>query len=559
MQLKKLTFLLFITFVHCVYTDCNAAQYVNKIDPQIMLQNINNAGKIPPQYKNSCDGQPGTCVTLYDDINVQMMQAVQIAIEHVKQTKGWDLTCSATYRTDWNDDYIKCGDTNPNHAFEFQFDDVTESIDSTIQENIARAICKIYTGKRNVSGTKCNLETDMVAPFSESIRKFGYSVLCTPEKNTSNQSVCQVVFNYLPSGYELKTAFGINNRKFHNLQLQSASDLHFLLERYTKSMIEQDGQTLESFECNHSFNTYETDELLNPKDDILTCTANGKQIDFLFDDLNEAFDYQAQSGTAGLKCIADAGGTFDGQNCHGLTIEQCTELNTYLPGGTKWDTTLDTCILNDAKTASKINQYTDSAKTVLIATSFATITVLSGGTATVVIVGITAGMAGSAINITAQNKKESEIRKFIANSSKCTEKICAQEHLKTFIEQISQYHNDIDGQLLDAIDDEIVRLLELNPDITIQAIENAMENSDGFRNISNWTATEWLGFSGNVLSAMGAVVSIGSGVKTGWGAIIKMIRNKQPTTKVMKLIADTASAINDSSSPVVQIQQFLDS
>lgn len=548
MQLKKFKILLIIILAHFTCANCFAAQSILKTSADAMQAFMNRYKEKyndMPRFKKSCAGAGGTCVTAYKDINVQMLQALQIATEHVKRNKGWNVECSPTYRTDWNDDYIKCGDTDPTHAFEFQFDDIKESFDDTIQENVANAICKMYAGQRLSSVIGCSVLTERATPFAESINSFGYTAKCDPAKNFPGRHLCSVNFN-ARSGNTLRTTAGINNKKFHNLHIQSNHDLLFLLKRYTERMIKESGGTLAAFECNKSFNTYYTDEFFNPKDDILTCYVNGNPVDFLFDDMNEALDYEANSGTAGLNCIADAGGTFDGKNCHGLTREQCNELNSKLPGGTTWDTTLDTCILNDAQTASKLNQYVNEATNSLIATGLITITILTAGSVTVILVASVAGVAGTGLSMQAQRNKEAETRQFIANSSKCTQEDCALGHLKTFIEQISQYHNDLDGQLLDAIDEEIERLLRLNPTILETAINQAKENSDSFANIANWTSTEWMGFTGNVLSTIGAVAGITSGAKTGWQAITHFLKSKQPTPKTIQLIADTASTIDGS-------------
>ncbi len=536
MQLKYFKSLLLSVFALTLSGTCFATE---KIDISVMQANMQNPGTDITYYK-SCDGESGTCVNLFSETQVQMLQAVALAQEYAKIKYGHDITCSAIYRKKQNNDYIKCSDkTGAANYYEFKFDDVKESIDSTIQKNVANALCTIHHGTYNYN---CSVRDEYTDDLKSSAKRFGYDVVCNPDIAINrNHSKCNILFNTRDaSNYELKTAFGIDPRKFMYLQLQSAADMKFLLERYTQRQVESSGQTLTHFECADSFQTYKTGNTFNnPKDDIISCHANGKQIDFLFDDINEAFDYQAKAGTSGLNCIADSGGTFDGKNCHGLTREQCTELDKKLPGGTTWNTTLDTCTLNDAATAANIDKFTSAATSIGVSAGLLVATIATGG-ATILIVAGAVGTAGAITGTFAQDQKEKQTREFLADSTKCQQSECAETALKEFIHNAAQYYDDIDDQLLKATDEEIARLLNLIPEdseLLTASIEQAITESQDIRNYSNWSVLEKLSFASNTAIALGAVAGLTSAAKAGWSNICSRFRKMTPAAKTFTTLS----------------------
>ena len=536
MQLKQFTSLLLFGFSLIFSGTCFAT---DKIDISVMQANLENPQKNIIYYK-SCDGENGTCEDQFSKTQVQMMQAVALAQEYAKIKYGHDIVCSAIYRKKNNDDYIKCSDkTGAANYYEFKFDDVKESIDSTIQKNVADALCTMHHGTYNHN---CSIRNEYTDDLKSSVTRFGYTTVCNPDNALNrNYSKCNILFNTRnASDYELKTAFGIDPRKFMYLQLQSAADMDFLLKRYTQRQIESSGQTLTQFECADSFQTYKTGNTINnPKDDIISCSANGKQIDFLFDDINEAFDYQAKAGTSGLNCIADSGGTFDGKNCHGLTREQCAELDKKLPGGTAWGTTLDTCTLNDAATATNIDKFTSAATSIGVSAGLLVATIATGGTTIFIIAGAT-GTVGALTGTMAQDLKEKQTREFLANSTKCQQSECAETTLKEFIHNAAQYYDDIDDQLLKATDEEIARLLNLIPEdseLLTASIEQALTDSQDIRNYSNWSLLEKLSFASNTAIALGAVAGLTSAAKAGWSNICSRLSKMTPAAKTFTTLS----------------------
>ncbi len=513
-----------------VATTPSAKNSITKVNYDTMKKHLDQKKRYKIiKYYNSCDGGPGECITNFHDTNVQMTQAVAIAQEYARVHDNKEIKCSSNWRISLNDDYIKCTSLDNEKHYEFMFDDLKESVDATIQKHTARALCSIYRG---FFSTKCSLLSKNADQFKSSLGKFGYSATCTPDKLNPNHTKCNIIYNSKSAtNYTPRTAFGIDPRKFINLQIQSGGDLEFLLKRYSARQVNQTGQKLTSFRCNKSFTTYKNDSLTNPKDDILTCTVNGHPIDFLFDDMNEAFDFEARAGQSGLQCIADSGGTYDGQNCHGLTRQQCNTLNQQVPGGTTWDTMLETCVLNDAAAANKINKITSAAASIGVSTVLVIATVATGGATIFVVAGVV-GTAGAAASQAVQNHKEDKTRDFLAHSTKCTTPQCAESTLKTFTGEVAQYYDDIDSQLLTAVDEEIARLLNLIPEDSAfytKLIQQSISDSQDISNFANWSTTEKLGFATNALVAIGAVAGLTSVAKSGWASITNRVLRTSPS------------------------------
>ncbi len=547
MQLRHVTSLLLFVFALLSSGVCCAN---DKIDISVMQANLQN-----PQtnitYHKSCDGAPGICEDRFAKTQVQMLQAVALAQEYAKIKYGHDIVCSAVYRTQLNDDYIKCSDkTGAPNYYEFHFDDVKESIDSTIQRNVADALCTMHHGTYNLN---CSIRNEYIDGLKSSVARFGYGTVCNPDNAINRHySKCNILFNTRDaSDYDLKTAFGIDPRKFMYLQLQSAADMKFLLKRYTQRQVESSGQTLTHFECADSFQTYKTGNTFNnPKDDIISCQANGKQIDFLFDDINEAFDYQAQAGTSGLNCIADSGGTFDGKNCHGLTREQCTALNEHIP--TKWDTTFDTCILTDASKAATINTIADYTKIVGTGAILVAITVATGGAGTMAIIAATGtGIAttGSLVTTSTQLYSDSKARDFIAKSANCKTSDCAEDTLEYFIKETAAFYADQDNQLWGTLDEELNRILNLLPPDSKfhKTLYETIANQQDIENYMNWPLAKKLELTGQVLIITGSVMGITGAIGQHWNALINGFKGLVPTSKALANTAQKISKIITSS------------
>ena len=503
-------------------------------------------------FRLSCNGDGGVCVRTYRNTQVQMLQAQQIAIEHIKMNKGYDIHCSMNYRTESNDDYIKCTDYK-GHFYEFQFDDIKESFDDTIKYSVASSMCRLYNGTVQIPEI-CDIKKDHADKFRMSLQKFGYDADCHQTYPQHPDKRCEV--NFISRRGKLRTAYNIINDKFKHLHVRSNADLIFLLKRYAQRMVKESGKTFDSndFKCNNSFNTYYTDSFTNPKNDILTCYVNGKPVDFLFDDVNEALDYEANSGTAGLTCIADAGGTFDGKSCNGITKDQCIRLGRKVPGGVTWDNTLDTCMLKDASKAQAINDAISDIVAVGTAVATLIITVTTAGTGTVGIIavyGATATTAGTVMAVNVQHSKEEEIREIMSRIMGCNDTACAQVLFNEFLNEHVQYIDDLDEQLLSATDDMTAHLIELllneqnSKKDFMNMIDNALAESNNIANIANWAPLEIAGFTAKIFQAVGSALSLGSAITADKGQSFIELLKENSLSKTFNAFKEVVDEISD--------------
>lgn len=460
MQIIKNIFVVFLLIFATNIGWCDSVtDSVHRFDLAAMKKYIESAS-YTIQFKEVCAAMSSSsniCVTdAFSKTNVQMIQATALATEYINLKYGKQSTCSPSYRSKGNDDYIKCTTTDKSMFFEFEFDDVAESFDDTIKNSVFEALCKMHGGKFN---SRCFTTSTVCNSIDKSMQKFGYNASW---RNIMNQQpYCNPIFNTVYSADSLRTAFNVDNLRFSALQLQSMNDLIFLLKRYTQREMAKQNIDLYSFNCTSSFKTLKTGNLTNPKDDILTCTANGKPIDFVFDDLNESWSTTYTGSTAGLECIADQGGNFDGRRCLGLSQSQCSEANTKVAGGTKWDPVLETCVLAASDKAANLDRGIQLASGVGLTVGIATVAILSGGTTVVVLVGVGASVAGSVTSEVITSVETNKTADFLIESSKCKQEQCAKNALKQLLGEIRDYSGDVPQNMQKALDDEAARLIEL--------------------------------------------------------------------------------------------------
>ena len=532
MQIKKFVFSMFFLMPLMQFAGISsfAADSYTKYDVNAMKQRVQDTKTQKKTVKvyAVCDDAAGKtggkeyCIKdFFEPTNVQVMQAIALAKAYALEKNGHTIYCGGSYRKSWNDDYIKCSDGT--NFYEFRFDDIYESLDNTIQYSVKDAVCRLYGGRLddNSSSNCMDVNQWQCHKINEKLQSFGYSANYSNPMN--GIAICKMdVESKSASNYTLKTAFGIDNKKFMNLQIKSGADLQFLLRRYAESQLKEQGKTLTSFSCNDSFNTYYTGGIMsNPKDDILTCKVNGQQVDFLFDDMNENIKITSDGGTAGLQCIAANGGVYDGKNCHGFSKEECTQLNGSITGGTRWDETLDTCVLNSSAAAKTLDKVTNVATGVGVTVGLVAITIATGGTSTPLLVATTLTLGGTALTMDAQANKEKNIQEFLAKSAVCQNNICAENTLIEFLKESVQYVDDMSGQISDALEDELVRLLNLVPAESTfyqKLLEESIKNSNDITNYSDWSELEKQAFWGNVISFAGVVVGLG-GVTGIWNTI----------------------------------------
>lgn len=433
--------------------------------------------KIPDSVKNIsvCERD------FFNWTNVQMASAVTLAQEYARIKHNDSVVCSTNYRKKGNDDWVQCKSTTSGAFYEFKFDDVRESVDNKIQKDISNALCRMYTGSKGLAtgqlglfaGENTNACMNVDAATCEKINESAKLFGATATHNSFDE--CEIRFRAIEDADELRTACGIDNFEFcRGIQANTGLSMIDALKQYVGKKCETSPAMIT---CDSAFKTYRGPgcavTTFSPKDDIITCYYNGQPIDFVFDDVNEAWKKYANSAEQAMMCI-NADGTFDGKNCVALGQAQCEELKAQnevscpVCKDIYWDATNNLCVLPDSRSATRLQngvKIATVAGTVVVAVAA---TVLTAGTGAVAIAGsVLVGVGGAGV-ITAEAvmtygifdpfvKKAQQC--FINNDAQCAEDLVINE-----LNRMEGYKEELTDAQQRGLDDIFLRLIEMLPD-----------------------------------------------------------------------------------------------
>jgi len=476
--------------------------------------------------KDKSGGQEYCIENVFNKTNVQMLQAIGLAKEYALVRNGHTIECSEEYRNVGRvdiDEYIKCTSTDGRIFYEFLFDDIKESVDNRIKYDTFVGVCvHIHGGTRHQSRQFGCITNKPCDALDKSFQNFGYNAR---SMQYGTRTHCELVDNRINNESELKTAFGIDNFKFYNgMQVRGNVQVVALLKRYAQTRT-----NVTSFRCNDGFTWYYgRSSIRNPRDDILTCWVNNQQVDFVFDDLSEAWNHIVRGGMSGMECIAD-NGQYDGKKCWGLNQEQCrrmdAELTSKIPGsgGTRWDEGLQTCVLRDATKAANINKAIEVGTQVAVVAGTTVVIIMSGGTAGAA-VGILVAIesAGFVTEQTANIVASRAGDEFLSHSTQCKTATCAERILNEQLRRVSNLSDSFDEAQIQVIDNELARLINLLP-------ENAKIYQDTLaanKADLSWTDMEPVQIIANIGLVMQFAGLITGGVRMV-GRAPRMLRNTQ--------------------------------
>jgi len=384
--------------------------------------------------------------------NVQIMQAVALAQEYARVKHGDTIVCSTKRRSSWPDDYIQCKSSNGSAYYEFKFDDVKESVDKDIQNHVQMAICnKIYGGGwrpdecSNISRQTCT------GNFATTARKLGFNVKYQDGK-------CRFVTIGGKSN-TIKEVPGIDSYRFYSgdIQFQATS----MLENHLRTYVQSVKSGVKTFKCVQNarqMSEIEGHSVQGPSDDVLRCTINGSQeIDFVFDDLSESWDYVSEKGESGMQCII-SGGKFTGAKCHGLNKQQCIDagkkLQQAVPGssGTRWDG--KNCVLVDGDEAEVYDGAVNIGLGVIGAVDCA-----FGTKVGCVLFMVEA--AGLATEMTTGTYIKARADDFLSVSTQCKSRPCALSAIRDLGGRVMSVQNALGDSASKSVDEELARLIEL--------------------------------------------------------------------------------------------------
>lgn len=410
--------------------------------------------------------------------NVQVASAAALAKEYARVVWGDNIVCGGPTRTEGNDDFIRCKSIDQHKYYEFEFDDVRESFDDDVHSSIIKGIAYIYHQKGidipfgTVSQADCNQVKQTADVFGITTKYEG--------------GKCNLKWDVINSRSQLKTACGIDNFEFcagSDIQINT----NYATEKYMAMHVaEKCGVDQSQVTCDKGFKTYygsgcnvQKGQWIQRKDDVVTCHYNGQQIDFVFDDVNEAFKYVAEGGQQGMMCIT-SGGIFDSKNCslvgkescdalRLMNIDDCPECRDVV-----WDESSQMCILKSAKFATNVNKATKIGAVAGAAIVAVVATVFSGGTAAPgawAIVSATANalvIGGATAQVTAEAVMTYGIMEpFVEKANKCYNSgdvACVAKLVEEEINRMQSYSKELSPQEAKAVDQIFVKFLGMIPD-----------------------------------------------------------------------------------------------
>ncbi len=485
---------------------------------------------------------------VYGGTQVKMQNAIALSLEYIRvKYNDTQVQCRNKANERWPDYGVLCVSRDKNAAYELIFDDVEESIDNTIKNSIQSAICRMYDAKpttagcggggTNVSGTStcweasCAASSAKCSNINQSMAKFGYAAIYKNNK-------CEINFNTIRKKEDLKTAYGIDNFVFcKGIQVSNAPNVETYLKQYVSGIAKV---PVKSVVCSKGFNTYtgpgcSVDGMTDIKDDIIRCSVGKNHIDFVFDDVNEAFKTTSDGGIQGMSCIV-SGGAYSGKRCIGLGEQQCNVLrqsnlkNCPECKAVKWDKKTQSCILPSSQSAQNLQKGINVGIMVGLTVAGVVITVATGGAAgapvaTIVFTGIET--IGAGIEITSQLKINGIADDFLVESNKCKNATCAKEMLKQNLQRMANYYNDMTTAEADAVDSELARLADLIPDNDDMWAEILVKGTDmqsnqkGLFDIDSWEPEQVWRAVGIGLQLASVVSSVGKWLLKKTGRLAK--------------------------------------
>ncbi len=456
-------------------------------------------------------GKTERCVTdIFNWTNVQLMQAVALAKEYALVKYGQTITCSNKYRPSYNDDYVKCRSADGQTFYEFKFDDVKESIDADLQSSVKTALCAIHGGQYGVYYCENIKSAAACGKLGDSARKFGYTSTWSPKGCYFNKAYSN----------DLARVDGIDPFYFYTgIQIQANSSVEYRLKSYVQSVM---GAQLKSFSCIKNprpVDKIEGHSVKGSTDDVLRCTINGNiPVDFVFDDMSEFSDTYSNGGYQNIDCRV-VGGEYNGHECMYMNEAQCNKLRALNASGCpsckkiSWDGKY--CRLPSAADATELEKNTEIATLVGATVVGVAVTVATGGTAAPALALLTVETVGAGIEIYSTNQIHNQVRQFIENSMACQNAQCAESMLKSNLQRMANFANDVPDQQVNGIDAEFARLVGLIPSDSRfyqNLIANGTStgaNQKGFFDPNSWEPEQ-------VWRAVGVTLQLTSLIKSIW-------------------------------------------
>ena len=532
---------------------CNAGG-LDQTKCTAFISDLNEMSKFYDVCASSAGAPSGSkCITFFADTDVQELSARGLIKQYATVQLNKDiLACKKNPRSAKNffgvpQYFLACRSVNTGAAYEFEFDDMKESIDDTIKGEIADALCRMYgfTSKNGNSKMCKNAAagTNQCKTLNDAALTFGASARVSKNEPTW----CIFEFDVVTKKSQLKTACNINNFVFHTgIQVQSDSGFMDTLKQH---VAQKCGTAPQSVTCSDNFVTYTGEGKKSRKDDIVSCSYNGQQIDFVFDDVNEAMNYLAKAGKQGMLCITNDG-VFDGKNCsmvkNKAACDALQQQNTQVCPecrNIQWDEKNQTCVLSSAKFATNVQKSVKIATSAGVAVVAVVTTVGTGGAAggvwaTIAVAGDIALITGATVQVTSEAVMTYGIfEPFVKKANQCfvnNDVACAEDLIINELNRMQSYSKDLTETEAKALDQVFVKLIEMlpndsrfwtdfynNPEFFECHISNGIETCTVKESKQFWQVARTVG---NSLMIAGGVLKLISAVGTAFSNTQELIR-----------------------------------
>ena len=448
--------------------------------------------------KNSNIGDKVCVEDLFKDVRVNVTPAVGIAQEYARVKQNDNVKCSQNYRKESRDDYLQCSSIDVNKFYEFKFDTLDAWKDDNIKIGIQNSICKIHGtdyGVRVVSSNSISygyavnryvygcvdVDESKCKQIEQTAQKFGYTA-----KFDEQTKVCAIDAASISKVEDLKndfTAEGVNSFYFCSNAIQVTNNISFndAIKEYLSFQV---GVPESQVQCASGFKTYTGDgcrtKWTNPKDDVVRCSIGDREIDFVFDDVNEKNKTRRAGGLEGVICLANDG-TYDGSSCDALNEEQCNALKQKLGSvctdncdkQITWDDKNKVCTLPNATTAANWQRWQQYGLGLGVVLGAVALTVFTGGAAAgawviVAKVGTAAVLTGAVMKEGSQAVMTWGIYEpFKKKANKCildtNNTTCAEQILKEDLQTLLSYGDHFLKEEAHALDSIFAKLIKKIP------------------------------------------------------------------------------------------------
>ncbi|MBQ7244865.1 MAG: hypothetical protein IJS34_00640 [Alphaproteobacteria bacterium] len=494
------------------FTETNDGQKVQGRDAKRM-----GIKKLLWQYPCENNKDKGICVE-WGDLNfLSHGQAIAAAKSYAKRRNNVDVICSRGYFTCGTfskDPHIVCAAKDPKYNkdfYEFIVNEISETSDSKWRKSVGLAQCRTFLVDKNANFDKIEVykyfapppeakelpyskamtcsfyddnlsydenkirEEDNCMAMDESLRdNFGFEILRRYEsKRGFAPVICTINFGNIGSFDEQKKCknmmtnhTNVDNNRFSTLKGTLNEEMKAWLAGYVQRELDE---PLKTFSCKDAFSPCNTGLIKNQTDDILDCTANGKLIRFRFDSLSTGLKQQKKRTSSAMQCMNTQTGEFDGRRCRGITKSQCVgpkgncdegSLCATVPGGTRWDSSLQACVLKAANMQANTDKAIDITLTVGIPAALVTAELVSSGSATVIIfagVGTAAGITSEIMTATQQTA----VQKYLTKLESCVSPECVKEFLEEYLSTLSSYEYNLSDDVIKSLDSILSKKIKI--------------------------------------------------------------------------------------------------